>query len=47
MGLSNERGMGDSSVIECVRSDQIESHASWTVDHIEAQRTNVVIINNN
>jgi len=44
MGLSNTKGMGDSSVIECVRVFRIEAFTSWTLDHVEAQRTDVVDI---
>lgn len=43
MGLSNTKSMGESSVIECVRSDPIRAYASWTIGRLEARRTNVVI----
>ncbi|KAL7042708.1 hypothetical protein ACKWTF_001253 [Chironomus riparius] len=39
MGLSNTKSMGDSSVVECVRSDPYKSFASWTLGNVEAQRT--------
>lgn len=42
MGLSNTKGMGNSSVIECVRVFRIEAFTSWTIDQVAAQRTYVV-----
>ncbi|XP_070494933.1 putative ferric-chelate reductase 1 homolog [Chironomus tepperi] len=41
MGLSSTTGMGNASVIECVRYFQIHSYTSWTIEVFEAQRANV------
>lgn len=42
MGLSSTNGMGNASVIECVRQFDIAAFTSWTVDRLRAERLDIV-----